>query len=218
MIWSTSIALNNQRATYSSSKKISISALIAHHFKKTLTMILFAFGCYFISDSLLIHTKAVLAQYLIANAWQQTIDTGDIVKPWPWADTWPVNRLQVEDYNIDLYVLEGLQGSALAFGPGRLTTANNSAIIAGHRDTHFSFVEQLIIDDTLKVTNSAGVVQQYRVTDLSIEDSSLQQLSIDDGSEQLILITCYPFNAISAGGSLRYVVKADVINTNSTYK
>jgi sortase A len=204
MIWSAS-TLNDRNQP-------SRAEYIAHAIKKIFIITCLMTGGYLISNSFLIHTKAILAQYLIAHAWQQTINTGNIIKPWPWADTWPTNRLQIDNHNIDLYVLEGLQGSALAFGPGSLTTADNTKIIAGHRDTHFKFIENIIVGDSLTVTDSLGYIKHYRVDDLSIEDSNQQQLSIDDNSEQLILITCYPFNAINAGGSLRYVVRATVNN------
>ena len=37
-----------------------------------------------------IHVKAMLAQTLLRDAWAQTLVDTQPVKPWPWADTWPV--------------------------------------------------------------------------------------------------------------------------------
>ena len=42
-----------------------------------------------------IHAKAFLAQYLLNKAFAETIVTGQPVKPWSWADTWPVARIEV---------------------------------------------------------------------------------------------------------------------------
>src|SRR5690606_10953682 len=67
-----------------------------------------------------IFAKAQLAQYLIADAWEQTLRSGKNSKPWSWADTWPVARLLSEDHKQDLYVLAGASGTSLAFGPGHL--------------------------------------------------------------------------------------------------
>ncbi|MCW5214848.1 class GN sortase, partial [Desulfobulbus sp. US5] len=71
-------------------------------------------------NGLWIHGKALLAQVLLQRAWAQTQVRGESVKPWPWADTWPVARLRTEKYNQDLIVLAGQSGQALAFGPGML--------------------------------------------------------------------------------------------------
>ena len=76
-------------------------------------------GIYQLSGAAMIEMKATLAPVLIEKSWSQTLRTGELaVKPWPWADTWPVGRLQVSALNVDLLVLEGDSGSALAFGPG----------------------------------------------------------------------------------------------------
>ena len=96
-----------------------------------------------------IKAKAVLAPKLIEGAWQQTLATGvPGVKPWPWADTWPVARLQVPEQGIEQLVLAGDSGNALAFGPGH-TLASAAlgspglAVVGGHRDTHFAFLRGL---------------------------------------------------------------------------
>ena len=44
-----------------------------------------------------IPAKARIAQVLLELAWQQSLISGGekTVKPWSWADTWPVARLEV---------------------------------------------------------------------------------------------------------------------------
>ena len=42
---------------------------------------------------------------------------------------------------------------------------------------------------------------------MQVVDSHKYQLSLDPEADELLLVTCYPFDAIQAGGSLRYVVK-----------
>ena len=54
-----------------------------------------------------IYVKARLAQVLLQRAWADTLAGQRDVKPWPWADTWPVARLVVPSLGIDQIVLEG---------------------------------------------------------------------------------------------------------------
>ena len=162
-------------------------------------------------DGLSIYLKAQLAQQLIQYAWSETRLSGQPVKPWPWADTWPVARLTIA--NRDLYILQGADGSALAFGPGWMADSVNPSqpgakLIAGHRDTHFSVLEHLQPNDTITLTPHQGQPKQYAIANIKIIDSSQQPLLVDPDKEQLILITCYPFNAIDPGGPQRYIVNA----------
>lgn len=166
-----------------------------------------------LADAMWIYGKAQLAQLLIEDAWHKTLVNQSAVKPWAWADTWPAGRLQVPQHNIDLFVLNGLQGNALAFGPGYIQSSSplsskKVSIIAGHRDTHFKFMQRLQIGDRLIFTNTEGLLSYYRITDLSVVDSSQQELEVYIGQEKLILVTCYPFNTIDIGGPLRYVATA----------
>ncbi len=149
--------------------------------------------------------KAELAQVLIARAWRAE----GAAKPWPWADTWPVLRLQAPKPGVDLYVLEGGQGNALAFGPGRVPQVgakNSPLLIAGHRDTHFRFLRDLQAGDALRTRSKQGSWQRWQVDSVAIVDS--RQQALDPAGAGLLLVTCYPFDALRAGGPLRYVVRA----------
>src|SRR4051794_41441677 len=74
-------------------------------------LILFGQGGY-------IHAKALLAQVLLERAFSETIATGRETKPWSWADTWPVARIEVKRIGASTIVLAGSSGQALAFRPG----------------------------------------------------------------------------------------------------
>jgi sortase A len=65
-----------------------------------------------------IFAKAQLAQVLIENAWHRSLAGEPAPKPWPWADTFPMVRLEVPAQGVKLYVLSGSSGRTLAFGPG----------------------------------------------------------------------------------------------------
>lgn len=154
--------------------------------------------------------KAWLAQHLIAHAWQTTLEQDAPQRPWPWADTWPVARITTPAGKT-LYVLESTSGEALAFGPGRLAGgigSDQALTLAGHRDTHFAFLETLTTGDPLTVQFTDGSQQHFQISAQQIIHSQQHPLHIPRDNQQLLLITCYPFDAITPGGPLRYVVTA----------
>jgi len=161
-----------------------------------------------------IHAKAILAEFLLRSSWQDTIEKGDDIKPWPWADTWPVARMIVPEQGIDLVVLEGASGSVLAFGPGHMTPSSlpgqpGNSIISGHRDTSFRFLQRLKKGDRVIVQTRDGNMVTFRVTDTQVIDHAVLDLNIETDIPLLTLVTCYPFDAVVPGGSQRYLVFAE---------
>lgn len=156
-----------------------------------------------------IHLKAVLAQQLIAYAWQQ----GDSTKPWPWADTWPVARLRFN--KSDIYVLNGADGSSLAFGAGlvngtHMPGSGGTALIGGHRDTHFRLLRDLSIGERFLVQTTDGRWLTFEVSVIEVINSNQQpEMVIHSDRSEILLVTCYPFDAVVPGGPLRYVVRAE---------
>jgi sortase A len=164
-----------------------------------------------------IYAKALLAQRLIADAWQETLTTLKQTKPWPWADTWPVSRLQVPELGIDLYVLAGDNGSSLAFGPGHrfgsaLPGKIGTCLISGHRDTHFAFLRRLKPGAEILLQDMHGHWHHYQVNDTQVVDQA-SPVWQDLQHAVLTLVTCYPFDAIVPGGPLRYVVNAKKLDS-----
>jgi sortase A len=177
-----------------------------------LVLVLLAAGVWQFGSGVWIYAKAQLAQYLISQAWQRTLLRQAPVKPWPWADTWPVARLQWRD-SVDLYVLAGINGASLPFGPGMDDEIAESArhkvvLLAGHRDTHFAFLARVQRGDWLTLTDIHGHQQIFQVTGRRVVDIRRTTLAADAKGTELILVTCYPFDALRAGGPLRLVVTA----------
>ncbi len=175
--------------------------------------VLFAAGSFLLSDGCWLKTKAVIAQLLLRHAWEETLRTGDHTKPWPWADTWPVARLQVDGMGIDQIVLEGESGEVLAFGPGHLPNSNltqtkGNCILAGHRDTSFHFLRDLQQGDLLTLQVMDGTIHRFTIREMLIEKAE-NLYFYDTDNPTLTLITCYPFDALLPGGNLRYVVFGD---------
>ncbi len=163
-----------------------------------------------------IHAKAWLAQGLIDDAWVRVQAGEERARPWPWADTWPVARLELPRLNAAMTVLAGGSGRTMAFGPGHVDGSvmpgeAGISLIAGHRDTHFRLLEALRLGDDIRIEDRAGGHHNYRVTSLQIIDS--RRVRIDPYAEtpRLALSTCYPFDALTTGGPLRYVVFADAV-------
>jgi sortase A len=160
-----------------------------------------------------IPAKAWLAQELMQRAWVRAGAGEERATPWPWADTWPVARLTAKQRDVDLIVLAGGSGRTLAFGPGHLSASampgqTGNAIIAGHRDTHFQFLRKLEVGELLGMETTRGQRHIYRIVGVDIVDSRKGSLVLDTDAAMLTLVTCYPFDALEAGGPLRYVVTA----------
>lgn len=184
-----------------------------------------------------IQAKAWLAQLLIKQAWSRTLEGEAQARPWPWADTWPVARISVPDRDIERFVLAGANGRAIAFGPGHvfgtpLPGEDGNSVIGAHRDTHFAFLRTLRPGEEIVVQNasafrrrlmpaeralrqsqkSAAGIRRYRVEHSEVVDKRETRVMAQvPGESRLTLVTCYPFDALRAGGPLRYVVTAKAI-------
>ncbi|MFT5180338.1 MAG: sortase A, partial [Alphaproteobacteria bacterium] len=165
-----------------------------------------------------IHAKAILAQILLDRSWQARlagIDEG-AAKPWPWADTAPVARLQVPRLEVDQIVLAGASGRSLAFGPGHLTgTAlpgeRGNSVITGHRDTHFDFIGELKTGDTFRLQRPDGTWARYRVAGGEVVDARTARLDATPDRSAVTLVTCYPFNSRDYNQPWRYAVFGEEI-------
>lgn len=187
--------------------------------------------------------KAELAQGLLLRSWQAAVG-GEIVRPWPWADTHAVARLTVPGLGIDQIVLDGDAARTLAFGPGGLrqrdsklanAAANRLApaghysglpgadpdppgwLLAGHRDTHFSFLTSLERGDLLILEvpqASTDAIQQpprttrYRVQSIQSAEAGATRFKLRPGL--LALVTCTPRSRANEPGNGRLVVIAAV--------
>lgn len=187
------------------------------HVTVLLTAFLVALGGWQIARGAWIQAKAWLAQVLVAQAWQRTLAGETQVKPWPWADTWPVARLSVPSLGIERYVLEGTDGATMAFGPGHLRGtalpgAAGNSVVTGHRDTHFAFLRELAPGMTMVIQTPDGAHHLYAVRQTRVLDQSDGWVAAQEGPARLTLVTCFPFDALRAGGAARYVVWADAID------
>jgi sortase A len=148
-------------------------------------------------------------------------------KPWPWADTYPSAKLTLlkpdglyMQETASRYVLNGTDMAALAFGPVRLE-GEGADILFGHRETHFRILKDIEKDDHLRLMARDGQSQTYVVKDIWVAHMNEMyaptlSASIGDGDvgaksdRGLMLVTCYPFDGITAPDQ-RFVVWAEPI-------
>ncbi len=156
--------------------------------------------------------KAYLAQWLIADAWDLTLQDGQTHRPWSWADTHPVAKLMIPRLNKSSYVLADANGRNLAFGPAHVLGSGmpgeaRTTVFSGHNDSHFSYLSKVAVGDLIQVETTQGEFE-YHIVEMKVVDSDQRALVIS-GEDQLILTTCYPFNSLTTGGSLRFHVIAE---------
>jgi sortase A len=190
-----------------------------NHMTRRITPLLLALlGLLLLGQGAYIHAKALLAQVLLERAFDATIATGHPTKPWSWADTWPVARIEVKRIGASAIVLSGSSGQALAFGPGHVELTPDAgergvAVYSAHRDTHFRFLRDVAIGDEIDVTRSDGRMFRYRA-DLSsvvrFDASGIDPLADGYG---LVLSTCWPFGALTSGPE-RYLLHATMIEAD----
>jgi len=166
-----------------------------------------------------IHAKAIVAQVLLERAFTETIASGRATKPWSWADTWPVARIEVKRLHASAIVLAGSSGQALAFGPGHVELTPDAgergvAVYSAHRDTHFRFLRDVVIGDEIAITRSDGRTFRYRADGTSVVRFDASGIDPFTGGYELALTTCWPFDAMTPGPT-RYVVHATMIGLPS---
>lgn len=163
-----------------------------------------------------IEAKASVAQWLLDRAWERNQAGEAGARPWPWADTSPIAELTVPRLDERLLVLAGASGRTLAFGPGHVSGSSlpgevGNAVLTGHRDTHFRFLRDLGAGDLIEVRDLEGASYRYRVRSLAVEHMDSLQLDPVARRPELTLVTCYPFDALTTGGPLRYIVRASLV-------
>ena len=179
--------------------------------------IFMAAGLFLAAQGGWIYAKAGVAQILLERAFAQTLTSGSPVKPWSWADTWPVARIEVPRLGASAIALKGASGQALAFGPGHLDNTpqageEGTAVYAAHRDTHFAFLRHIEENDRIRITRSDGQVFTFRVTHLAVARWDEAEIDPKVRGVHLVLATCFPFDAVTSG-PLRYLVYADLDDT-----
>ena len=176
--------------------------------------LLFAGGGYFAYEGLKIELKARVAQILLQYAWHKTLTTGKNYQPWPSFDGTSIMLLEIPNHNISQIVLKGnLSGQSLSFGPSFheesfLPHERKVTIISAHRDTHFVYLKELQLGEKIRIQDQYKKWHTYIVDDFFIINVQEENITMENNDQHLLLVTCYPFDAIRSGTPYRYVVSA----------
>jgi sortase A len=199
---------------------LMITALSPAHISRrgilnALSVMLIAASLMFFGNSIWIFAKAQLAQVLLERAFTQSILKGEPVKAWNWADTYPVARIKISRINAEAIVLNGSSGEAMAFGPALVNETSRpgtrgTSVMAAHRDTHFSFLKTVQIGDLIEVERDDGLSFTYRAKQMRIVDWNQSGIDAHAAGFNLVLATCYPFDAITHGPK-RFIVEAELV-------
>ena len=157
---------------------------------KWLTTALLIAGLLLFGNGAYMKAKASLSQVLLAHAWERTL-AGDT------------------------------DGQALAFSPGLMHGSAapgqpGLTLLAGHRDSHFAFLQYARPGDTLTLTGPDGMPHTYRLTETRLVDADASTLTPGgDGPATLALTTCYPFGALTPTNQ-RFVALATLDEGSTT--
>jgi sortase A len=196
-------------------RRESLKSLRSLSPRRAVIGLLVMLGVGLLAQGLWIPAKAVVAQVLLDRAWDESKALGGApVKPWPWADHWPVARLHFPQQGESHVVLSGDQGAVLAFAPGHnpqsaaLSSALGTKVISAHRDTHFTVLRDVLVGESVTLETQQGT-RSYRVTQMDVIDIRQHDLEIfPEGDDSMLLVTCYPFDTVNPNGPLRLVVRA----------
>jgi sortase A len=136
-----------------------------------------------------IQAKALLAERLIARAFERHLLDGRRHRPWSWADIAPVARLCVPRLGLTRHLLDNASGTALAFGLGLMP---GERVIAGHRDSWATFVGELRLGDEVWLERRAGVAA-FRVCERRVVLFH-EPPRLSPG--ELALTTCHPIDGL----------------------
>ena len=183
--------------------------------RKTAALILALIGLVLFGQGAWIHAKALLAQVLLERAFGEAIATGHETKPWSWADTWPIARIEVKRLHASAIVLAGSSGQALAFGPGHVERTPDAgergiAVYSAHRDTHFRFLKNVAIGDEIDIMRNDGRTFRYRADGAAVVRFDASGIDPLASGYELALSTCWPLDAVTPG-PMRYVVHATMV-------
>ena len=181
--------------------------------KRLVVTLMMCTGLFLFGQGFYMEVKAEVAQVLIAASWHNRTPDSPPTRPWWWADTKVIAKLDVPRLKETVYVMQDDSGESLAFGPGHMPASarpseQGHVVIAGHRDSHFEFLKNIQIGDLVLTKNNQSNEKKYRVKELIIIDVRDQEIPLFE-HDQLTLITCYPFENFIPGGPLRLVVHAE---------
>jgi sortase A len=158
-----------------------------------------------------VYLKAWLSRALLHTAWVRTQASGRIVKPWPWANTWPLGRIYVPRLNMEQIILFNNSNNILSLA---ISHANSTvlpgymgnSVINIHRNIYVSFLKHLKPNDKIVLESLNNGRWHYTVANIYKVDRTTIEFIKPTLDRRLTLISCYPCK--STDERWRYVVVA----------
>lgn len=129
----------------------------------------------------------------------------------------PAAVLRIPSIELEVPVFNGTDKMSLNRGVGHVAgselpgTPGNVAI-AGHRDSHFRRLKDVLVGDLMEVETLAGT-DQYRISEILIVDPLDTGVLEPTDADVLTLITCYPFYYVGYAPD-RYIVRGVLDNSS----
>lgn len=188
---------------------------------KSLIILSFVVGTGCLISAAYIPSKALLAQYLLNKSWEKSRAEKTLVRPWPWADTYPVARIKIPGMDMDVVVLSGSNGETLAFAPGHIDQSvlpgnRGNSLISAHKDTYFENLDKLKTGDLIYIERTDGKKFTFKVTGKKIINTQDEQIPLFSVKSKLTLLTCYPLKGGYSDPAKRFAIYADNLNLENT--
>jgi sortase A len=111
-----------------------------------------------------------------------------------------VGRLRIPRVGMDLAVFEGVGENILWKGPGHvpgtaLPTAGSNCVISAHRDSFFRKLADVRAGDAVFLSGENGE-REYRLASRRVVSPRETEVMDPTDTEQVTLVTCYPFRWI----------------------
>jgi len=164
-----------------------------------------------IAKASLMSIKAFIGQHYLEVAWQESLSTNKLSKPWRSADFYMIGELKVPRLNISRVILNSVSGEAMAWGIGRVNnikskSSSGPVILAGHRDSHMKFMYELNVGEKIELIMSDGLIKTYIISKTGIINKPELEISESiNKKNSLILTTCWPLKS-SQQGRQRYII------------
>ena len=129
----------------------------------------------------------------------------------------PAAVLRIPSINLEVPVFNGSDKVSLNRGVGHvagseLPGSSGNVAIAGHRDSYFRGLKNVVVGELMEVETLAGT-DEYRISEILIVDPLDMSVLEPTDEGVLTLITCYPFYYVGYAPD-RYIVRG-VLETSS---
>lgn len=154
-----------------------------------------------------------LVQNLLHTAWVQSQASGSPMRPWPWADDWPLARLTMPSLETEQVILANMGDSGAEFAPSHLRTSvlpgeQGNSVLTVPAPGYKNFLSHLQMGDTLVLESMMSGRWHYRIVNMHVVEKTDTAPLLPSSNRQLTLVSCYPCTSHS-NEALRYVVIAE---------